>query len=199
MTCVTWTMPDRKVSESRALWREKEKVSRPKKGEKWLFLDTAKHWLLLMEGSLRHRHRRHHHVPETSTALFTFIVQRPRRSVATAPRHLLSRAYFLIFARRTPRWLLLRRYRSTEKREMRSYKELDLRLTRLRRIRRRLASSRRLHRLSLGNFDFNWPSVSPSEELVAALLSSHWISRDVSREWPAGASFIALLLTDVEQ
>jgi len=114
--------------------------------------------------------------------------------VATAFCHLLPRAYFLIFARwtrRTPRWLLLRRRRGeTEKREMRSYKELrDLKLTRW--IRRRLASSR-LHRL-FGNLDFNWPLVSSSEQLVAALLSSRSISRDVSRR-----SFIALPLTDVE-
>lgn len=57
----------------------------------------AKRRLLITERPYR---RRRCHVPETPIGLFTFIVQRPRRSVATAFRHLLPRTYFLIFARR---------------------------------------------------------------------------------------------------
>lgn len=62
----------------------------------WLFLGMAKRWLLITERPYRHRR----HVPETPIGLFTFIVQRPRRSVTTTFRHLLPRTYFLIFARR---------------------------------------------------------------------------------------------------
>jgi len=133
-----------------------------------------------MEGPLCRRH----HVPETSTALFTFIVQRPRRSDCFLP---------FTFSR------LFSHFRPSADSKMTSASAAPShRGTRNEKLQRAgseaytdwdesVGGSR--HRedyiASLGNFDFNWPSVSPPEKLVAALLSSHWISRDVSREWPA--------------